>query len=396
MPSPVSGRRAGEWVLRVLSVALLGILLMRAWSPLGQSTLAESAKGGVVASSLPHWSITSPGRIHLTLDSILTPSERDWVAAIERAGSRVTWDAPRVVPVAAVLTRVVDPAGVSELDAWAPAKSVVRIDEHGGAIDSAIVGTNGIRFEIPGASSGIALAVDATRAKVAVPDSVVFRRVLVEGSASWETKFTIEALTERGWVIDAITHVAPGVDVREGNPATPDTSRYAALIAVDTTATFVARGAGAFVRSGGGLVTLADASAVGPRGKAPVVLERGSGGDVRASRFGDGRVVRVSYKDIWRRRMADNDTIADPVAAHRAWLARVVAAVAYAPHILAVHDSLADPAPLADMVDRMGPRSPTVDDRIPLQEEVPSSVLFGILLASLLIELTSRRLRGVR
>jgi hypothetical protein len=94
--------------------------------------------------------------------------------------------------------------------------------------------------------------------------------------------------------------------------------------------------------------------------------------------------------------MADNDTIADPVAAHRAWLARVVAAVAYAPHILAVHDSLADPAPLADMVDRMGPRSPTVDDRTPLQEEVPSSVLFGILLASLLIELTSRRLRGVR
>jgi hypothetical protein len=32
----------------------------------------------------------------------------------------------------------------------------------------------------------------------------------------------------------------------------------------------------------------------------------------------------------------------------------------------------------------------------PLQSEAPSSVLFGILLVSLLLELASRRLRGAR
>jgi hypothetical protein len=220
--------------------------------------------------------------------------------------------------------------------------------------------------------------------------------LLIEGAASWETKFTIAALAERGWKIDAISHVAPGVDVREGSPVAPDTSRYAAVIAVDSTASLSARGAGAFVRNGGGLVTLHDASTVGPRPVASVVLERSADGEVRASRIGRGRVIRIGYRDLWRHRMTDNDTIPDPVAAHRAWLARVVASVAHAPRVASQADTLADPAPLANMVDRIGPRSASLSEESPMRRKVPSSVLFGILLASLLLELASRRLRGAR
>jgi hypothetical protein len=265
-----------------------------------------------------------------------------------------------------------------------------------GALDSVTAGVNGMRLEIPGDATGIDASVGNTIARAATPDSIAFKRLLIEGSASWETKFTIAALAERGWKIDALTHVAPGVDVREGNPVTPDTSRYAAIIAIDSTASLVSRGATSFVRNGGGLLTLHDAGSIGPRGTAPIVLERRADGDVRASRIGNGRVIRVGYKDLWRQRMSGDDTIADPMALHRAWLARAVASVAYAPRIASPPDSLADPAPLADMVDRLGFHSPAIDEGSPLRSEVPSSVLFGILVASLLLELASRRLRGAR
>ena len=94
--------------------------------------------------------------------------------------------------------------------------------------------------------------------------------------------------------------------------------------------------------------------------------------------------------------MTDDDSVPDPVAAHRAWLARVVASVAYAPRIATPPDSLADPAPLADMVDRIGARSPSLGAEPPTRTELPSTVLFGILLLSLLLETGSRRLRGAK
>lgn len=396
MPSPVSARRVGEWALRVLSFALLVVMLTRAWSPSGISSRYERAEHAAVSSLLPHWSVTSPARIHLSLDSVLPPSQRDWFAAINHAGSVVTWDSPHMAPIAVTLNRIIDPAVASELSVSAPDRSVIRVRDRVGAIDSVTAGRNGVRFELPGNVTDVGVAVGATIAHTAPLDSVTFKRLLIEGSASWETKFTIAALAERGWKIDALTHVAPGVDVREGNPASPDTARYAAIVAVDSTASLVARGASSFVRDGGGLITLHDAGSIGPSGTNPIVLERRADGDVRASRVGNGRVIRVNYKDVWRQRMADDDTVTDPVAAHRAWLARVVASVAYAPRIAAPSDSLADPAPLADMVDRLGARTPILDADSPLRSEVPSSVLFGILIASLLLELASRRLRGAR
>lgn len=396
MPSPVSPRRIGEWALRVLSLALLTVILMRAWEPLAASARLESVEQGAIAKSLPRWSVTKAAQIHLGLDSVLPPDQRDWLAAIQRAGTVVTWSGPHLAATAATVTRVADPAGASELSIAAPAQSVVIVRDHVGPIDSATIGMSGLRLEVSGDGTELGVSVGTSTAWAAAPDSIVFKRLLVEGAASWETKFTIAALAERGWKIDAITHVAPGVDVRDGAPVTPDTSRYAVIIAVDSTASLVARGATSYVRSGGGLVTLRDASVLGPRATSSVLLERRPDGDVRASRIGAGRMIRIGYRDLWRMRMSDDDTVPDPVAAHRAWLARVVASVAYAPRITSRADSFADPAPLADMVDRIGARSAILSDQSPLRSEVPSSVLFGILLASLLLELASRRLRGAR
>jgi len=396
MPSPISARRIGEWALRVLSFAILGVLLMRAWQPSAGVARSDRATQTDINTTLAKWSMVPPARIHLVLDSVLAPDERDWLAAIERAGTGVTWEGPHIAATAVALSRIADPAGASELSVAAPARSVMVVRDRTGIIDSATVGGNGVRLEIPGAASSVGASVGTSTAWAAAPDSVVFKRLLIEGAASWETKFTIAALAERGWQIDAISHVAPGVDVREGNPVAPDTSRYAAVIAVDSTAALIARGASAFVHNGGGLVTLHDASAVGPRPDASVVLERTAEGEVRASRVGNGRMIRIAYRDLWRHRMTDNDTVPDPVAAHREWLARVVASVAHAPRVPSQVDTLTDPAPLADMVGRLGPRSASLGEESPMRRKVPSSVLFGILLASLLLELASRRLRGAR
>ncbi len=396
MPSPVSARRIGEWALRVLSIALLVVILMRAWSPSRAIARSETVTEGSAAKLLPALSMRGPARIHIVVDSVIPPVQRDWIGAIGRSGTVVTWSGPRIAATAATLSRIADPAGVSELSASVPVGSVAIVRDHVGVIDSVTISQNGLRIDIPGAGTGVGVAAGASTAWAAAPDSLVFKRLLIEGSAGWETKFTIAALAERGWKIDAITHVAPGIDVREGAPASPDTSRYAAIIAVDSTAVLVARGAASFVKSGGGLVTLRDASGIGPRTDASVVLERRADADVRASRAGNGRVIHVGYKDLWRYRMSDDDSVPDPVAAHRAWLARVVASVAYAPRIAARLDSLADPAPFADMVDRIGARSASLGAESPLRTEVPSSVLFGVLLISLLLELASRRLRGAR
>jgi hypothetical protein len=396
MPSPVSARRIGEWALRVISLAVLVVILMRTWGPSSRSARTENAGQGSIAESLPRWSIAGPARIHLALDSVLPHRQRDWLAAIERAGTNVTWNSTRITPLALTLTRMPDPSGTYELAASAPLDSVIVVRDAVGVMDSVKAGVDGIRTEIPGITNRAGVSVGGSNAWANAPDTMVLKRLLVEGAASWETKFTIAALTERGWKVDAVTHVAPGVDVRERSPALPDTSRYAAIIAVDSSAALVSRGANSFVRSGGGLITLHDASMVGPRGATSVVLEHRSDGEVRASRVGAGRVIRVGYKDLWRQRMSGDDTVSDPVAAHRAWLARAVASVAYAPRASVAVDSASDPAPFADMVDRLGARSGSADAASPMRGEVPSSVLFGVLLVSLLLELASRRLRGAR
>lgn len=392
----IGPRRIAEWALRVVSLTIMIVILMRAWSPIRGYTRAETAKQGSIARVLPSWSMGRPGRIHLTLDSVLSPTNRDWLAAIARAGTIVTWSSSRIEPVAATLTRAADPSAVSEFAASGPPHSVMLVRDATGVLDSIADGNGGIRVAIPGASSRVGASAGGATAWAVSPDSVILKRLLVEGAASWETKFTIAALSERGWKVDALTHVAPGVDVREGRPESPDTSRYAAAIAVDSTAALISRGAAAFVNSGGGLVILHDASTVGPGGVGSVILERRKGEQVRASRIGRGRVIRVGYSDLWRERMGGDDSASDPVAAHRAWLARIVAGVAYAPRLATASDTGADPAPLADMIDRIGPSSASPEQASPLGNEVPSNVLFGILLVSLLFELASRRLRGAR
>ena len=397
MRSRVDARRIAEWVLRVVSITILIALLMRVWERTAVTASVDSGAGSHLSDLLPRWTVTRFARIHMELDSEPTQLQREWLAAIRHAGTRLSWNSSKVVPLAGALTELADPAGSSELDISAPpGDTIVVTDTLAGLLDTVVAREGGATITVPGVVHATGFSVNGGMGRAAMRDSVVFKRLLVEGSASWETKFTIAALSERGWQVDALTHVAPGVDVRAGNPGAPDTSRYAAVIAIDSSAALIASGAARYVRNGGGLITLRDAASVGPPAVQAVVLERRTDGDVRAYRVGGGRVVRAGYKDIWRARMSGDDTESNPVAQHRAWLARAVAAVAYAPRLALALDSAADPAPFASLVDAIGAPSRIIPADMSGEAEVPSAALFAVLVASLMMELLSRRLRGRR
>jgi hypothetical protein len=121
-----------------------------------------------------------------------------------------------------------------------------------------------------------------------------------------------------------------------------------------------------------------------------VALERrASGIAVAARRVGAGRVLQIGYDDSWRWRMAG---AAGSEAAHRAWWSRAVASVAYVPVTPSGQPKTFD-APVASLFGRLGPPRPapvashgTLDPRL----------LLAIVLFLLLVEWTSRRLRGLR
>lgn len=394
-------RIAAEWLLRATSLALVALLLWRALHPSAASERHETGRSDGLARALSAWTAAPPSAATLTLDSVPAPVQRDWIAALRHAGTALTWSGDALRATAVTITPLPDPAGAWQIDASARDGMTLVACDGIGPIDTMRVRGGGARVVVPRVDGGIVLAGGGATAAAPPRDSLLLRRILVEGSAGWETKFTVAALEERGWAVDALMHVAPNVDVRVGTPSRPDTARYAAAIAVDTSARLIASAASAFVRGGGGLVTLHDATTIAPGGGAIAVLERRPDGDVRAYRAGAGRVIRVSYPDVWRERMAPADSGRDPVATHRAWLARVVASVAYAPRVGRTTTWRDDPAPYADLVARAGPPgtappahvAPAVSGFL---ARAPDALLATLLFVALLAEWLSRRLRGAR
>jgi hypothetical protein len=262
----------------------------------------------------------------------------------------------------------------------------------------------------------------------------------VLGRAGWEAKFVVAALEEAGWTVDARIPLAPGVVVRQGSAAAPDTAHDAAVVALDSSAlTFAGpsasssgRALAAYVRSGGGLVLAGEAASLPafsalaagvatapepglagalataaprraltlrpiarPRADAVIVERRGAQVAAAARRVGTGRVLQIGYDDSWRWRMEGDDEAA---AAHRAWWSAVVASVAYAP---ATVDSMPvlDGAPYAHALRALGPPSASHEPAVEKRGAPAEPLRLWILLltaAALLAEWASRRLRGAR
>jgi hypothetical protein len=107
-------------------------------------------------------------------------------------------------------------------------------------------------------------------------------------------------------------------------------------------------------------------------------------------------VVQSGYDETWRWRMAGGD---EATSAHREWWSRLVSAVAYAPLVqrASAGEVATDEAPLASLIDALGPPTPLDAGLAPASEGTRTTrVLFALALGALLLEWASRRLRGAR
>ncbi len=419
-----------EWALH--AVALAGVAWAIWWCvPTGGGSGAEVAEPGAVRAALARWSTTDPvSAVHARFNPAPDGMERDWLRALRGAGVRVGWEtrATTLGATAVGAEPVADPRGVVRVAVAAPPGATVVIGDRLGPIDSARVSRDGVvAFRVPGPVAGVRAAVGTVQATAGAIDSLVMRRILVLAHAGWEGKFVARALQDEDWLVDVRFGVSPKGDVESSRSFVIDTARYAAVVAVDSGASGHASALERYVASGGGLILgPRDAAAVpslAPGESAPemrglaelqdsapssglvlapvvnqvpgaVVLERrDSLVTVAARRVERGRVAQIGYGDTWRWRMQAGDSGAE---GHRAWWARMVAAVAYAPVIERDPIAGADPAPLATTIDRLGAPSVLAGGGHRGADEGLPAWLFAAIVVALVAEWASRRMHGRR
>ena len=413
---------------RVAAFGLLGWLLGSSVFPSAPPTL-ERASTSEIASRLDTWT-RAPANTALHGVFATTPDGWvvDWLAALRHSGHVVSWSgSPPALALAA--EALPDPGGDVRIDIAAPEHTTVALGDGGGAIDSVKVAGFGASVVTPVVIGSIVARAGDQRAAVAAPDSARARSIVVIGNAGWEGKFVVSALEERGWPVIARFSVAPNVDVAQGVSVRLDTSRVAAVIAIDSLVQSQADAIERFVRSGGGLVLAgpsstspalrsiapgalgartrpvlqsADTMRLGSTGFYPVkslnagaiALERRTDGiALAARRVGVGRVLQVGYDDSWRWRMAGAQ---GSERAHREWWTRIISAVAYVPSpgVLVATTSW-ESAPLAGLVDHLGPSQQNPPTRSGRGSTDPRLFLAAIMIL-LIAEWGSRRLRGLR
>jgi len=417
-------RRRLELGCRIGAFALLGWLIGTSLFP-APARLVETASTTNLGERLSSWTRTPTSvALHATLEAAPSSQAIAWLAALRHAGHSVSWSgspAPAVV----VAEPVVDPNGAVRVNVAAPANSRVTLADVAGAIDSARVGLLGVSFTVPLTVDSLVARVNQQPLAVAKPADVTPRAVLVVGDAGWEAKFVASALEERGWQVVTRFAVAPGVNVRAAAEPQLDTAHVAAIVAIDSSIEALGPVVRRFVEQGGGIVLAGSAAgarvvsplaagSVGPRARRnvaandtiglgttgyfpvasvrddAVALERrASGVAVAARRIGAGRVLQVGYDDSWRWRMAGGP---GSEAAHRDWWSRVVSSVAYAP-VTANTQSRTFDAPVASLFGKLGPPRPAP---VSSRGTVDPRLMLALILLLLLVEWTSRRLRGLR
>jgi hypothetical protein len=428
MPSRAELSRYAESLLRALVIGLLAWYLIHVIRARRHGPV-ESSASETLRESLVRWStVSAPESVHVALDHPPGGVERDWLAALPGAGTGVAWSGPSLLPTAIAMEPRADPAGSVEVSVAAPESALVVLRDTLGALDSAAATAAGVHAIVPRPRTTLDAVVGPVAARGARHDSLELGRLLVIGRAGWESKFAVAALEERGWKVDAHIVLSPKGDVRQGEMAAIDTARYSAVLALDSTAWRYDDRIARFVRQGGGLVLWAPAARGGalarlapgrpgaviqddgapPSDSAPrrdltlvpitsvaddaVILERrGNDVSVAARRVGVGRVIETGYTNSWRWRMAGGDAAPER---HREWLAGLVASVAHARRIH-LEAPPTDVAPLASLVDRLGPSTPAPPER-GRDDGQRSRWIFAAICAALLLEWSSRRLRGVK
>lgn len=391
--------------------------------------------------------------VHLRLREVPAPELRALLQAGREAGVSLTWSAVSedgLPPLGLSLVARDDPQGGALVRATTGSGRSLTLRDAIGWLDSARVDSLGITWTLPSDLAEACVDDDGTRACARSSARAARTRVRVYATPGWEGQFTVRALEEAGYTVDARFAIAPRVEVRAGRPEPLDTGRYVAVVALDSAAWPDAPAIARFVRAGGGLVVVGGAAFGAPsalplagavatalpaipgalRGPSPreglplhpivrpardaVVLERGSrpGEPVAlaARRVGLGRVVQAGWSALWEWRMTGGE---DAVGAHREWwrtqLARAAGARATTvdtaanqagaepPRADVATWHAGDAAPLADLVARVGPAAPATTAMAPTDRvALPSPGWLVTAALALVVEWWLRRRRGAR
>ena len=423
---------AVEWVLHLLAIGLVAWAWWRNAHPMpAAGTAIVSQRGGALPAALARWSTDGDvaARVHVRFAAVPDATTRDWLAALARAGTTVSWggDGAALPATAIDVEPIADPIGLQRASVAAPKGATVVLGDGLGVLDSAVTPSGLVTFRLPEPSGVVTAGVGGTVARAIPADSLTLRRLYVVGGAGWETKFVVRALEEEGWAVDARVEVGPAREVEPAKPIELDTARYAAVVALDSAVARDAPRVARYVASGGGLVIAPAAATVLPsliaggaggmvkgaavlddsaprRGLTLVPVARFASGAVVIERrdsmvtvvdryVGSGRVAQIGYTDTWRWRMAAGDSGA---AAYRDWWSSLVADVAAAPSTARAAALDAEPAPFVAAAERLGgPVDAPLLGRAPADSRWPVWV-FASLMIGLIVEWASRRWRGAR
>ena len=420
-------RRSGEAALRAALLASLAAAIYLAATSINARPDASAAGDDIALQrALRDWSTSSsPKSAVIRFDSTPSAATRAWAASLRGAGTALTWSSP--LPVLGVSVEAVpDPKGKNRISISGPTGKRVAIADSLGAIDTVAIKSAGASLGPLVVHGAVHAASGKAAATAAERDSLIVKPLLVIGRAGWEAKFTVAALEEYGWKVNARLAVSPGNDVTQGLiGARIDTSSYSAVVVLDSTASRFAPAIIQYVRSGGGLIAMGEGASLGalqqifPAHAAPpsamsgftsakardafglralssvssdaVVLEkRGGRAAIAARRVGRGRVIQIGYDDTWRWRMAGPG---DAVEDHRNWISSVVSSTAYAPSasLTAVNS---DPAPTAAIYASLGEPSAGAAHRRGVDTRALLTALFIVAIGALVLETASRRLDG--
>jgi hypothetical protein len=429
MPSRAELRVSAERVLRGIVIAILAGLLWQSLRKQPEAGNPDVGVRGLATLSDLSRSSSAPRRVHVQLDTVPSSLERAWLQALAGSGSNVTWSGN--LPALMIGSQpVASPTGGIRARVAAPSGSTVVMSDDVGVLDTVRSANAGAALTLSSAAGSLSARVNGSTASTIPRDSIVLHKILVIGDAGWESKFVVAALEEEGWKVDAFIRVAPDVDVTQGSAAVIDTSRYSAVVALDGASSPYANRIIEFARSGGGVVLSPQAAkldalaplragGVGIAGNeartiqasgsvnlstlalAPITslrndaipLEKRSGAvAIAARRIGAGRALQFGFEDTWRWRMGGSE---GAIRDHRVWWTGLVSSVAYAPRVPRAVAATVDEAPMASLVEAIGPRVDESTGANLTKSSQPWVVLLFILLSlAVLGEVASRRTRG--
>ena len=157
---------------------------------------------GLVA-SLARATRTKTPSVHLEASRALSPDERDWLRALDRAGTQVTWVASPALPALAVQVEPVIAPGARQAVAVVTSPGVpVAVRDTIGLVDSLRTGKHGVLSLVSSIDGRLGVSSAGAMAFVETLDTAVVRSVIVVGPAGWESKYIVAALEESGWQVE--------------------------------------------------------------------------------------------------------------------------------------------------------------------------------------------------